>query len=186
MTDSAQCANVLGALSLVVTDQSAAAMTAGTEFSASAASAISALAEFLDHPTLDELRRVVGLTPSGVVRLVDRLVAAELISRGPGADGRSRAIVLTDHGRAVATELKIARQASLQGMLAGLTATEQQTLHTLLGRVMGTVVEQKSGGAWICRQCDLAACHRATGECPAQLAAQRKAAQPAVLSTGQT
>jgi DNA-binding MarR family transcriptional regulator len=174
MTDSAQCANVLGALALVVTDQSAAAMTAGTDLSASAASAISALGEFLDRPTLDELRKVVGLTPSGVVRLVDRLAAADLISRGPGADGRSRAIVLTERGRAVASELKSARLASLQGLLEGLTATEQDTLHTLLGRVMGAVVEQKSGGAWICRQCDLAACHRAAGECPAQLAAQRK------------
>jgi DNA-binding MarR family transcriptional regulator len=174
MTDSAQCANVLGALALVVTDQSAAAMSAGTDLSDSAASAISALSEFLDHPSLDELRKVVGLTPSGVVRLVDRLAAAGLISRGPGSDGRSRAIVLTEQGKAVAAQLKMARLTSLQGMLAGLTATEQQTLHTLLGRVMGTVVEQKSGGAWICRQCNLGACGRAAGECPAQLAAQHK------------
>ena len=174
MPESAQCANVLGALALVVTDQSAGAMTAGTELSASGASAISALSEFLDHPTLDELRRVVGLTPSGVVRLVDRLAAAGLISRGPGADGRSRSIVLTERGQLVAAELKSARLASLQGMLAGLTGTEQQTLHSLLSRVMGTVVEQKSGGAWICRQCDLGACGRATGHCPAQQAAQRK------------
>jgi len=174
MTDSAQCANVLGALALVVTDQSAAAMVAGNELSESAASAISALSEFLDHPTLDELRKVVGLTPSGVVRLVDRLAAAGLISRGPGADGRSRAIVLTERGEAVAAELKTARLAALQGMLAGLTATEQQILHTLMGRVMGTIVEQKSGGAWICRQCDLGACQRAAGRCPAQVAAQQK------------
>jgi len=174
MTDSAQCANVLGALALVVTDQSAAAMAGSTDLSDSAASAISALSEFLDSPTLDDLRKVVGLTPSGVVRLVDRLAAAGLINRGPGPDGRSRAIVLTERGRAVATELKTARLAALQGMLEGLTATEQQTLHALLGRVMGTVVEQKSGGAWIFRQCDLGACRRSAGECPAQLAAQRK------------
>jgi len=178
MTDAAQCANVLGALALVVTDQSTAAMAVGTELSPSAASAISALSEFLDHPTMDDLRKVVGLTPSGVVRLVDRLAAADLISRGPGSDGRSRSIVLTERGQAVAAELKTARLASLQGMLAGLTAAEQQTLHTLLGRVMGTVVELKSGGAWICRQCDLEACQRAAGRCPAQLAAQRKYQTP--------
>src|SRR6195952_5801055 len=100
MSDSAQCANVLGALALVVTDQSAAALAEsalveGTELSASAASALSALAEFLDHPTLDQLRRVLGLTPSGVVRLVDRLAAADLISRGPGSDGPAPAVVPT-------------------------------------------------------------------------------------------
>ncbi|MET0864051.1 MAG: MarR family transcriptional regulator [Nakamurella sp.] len=174
MTDSARCANVLGALALVITDQSAAAMAAGTDLSASAASAVSALAEFLDQPTLDELRKVVGLTPSGVVRLVDRLADAGLVSRGAGSDGRSRAIILTERGRAVAGELRIARLASLQGMLTGLTDDEQETLHTLLGRVMGTIVEQKSGGAWICRQCDLAACERAAGHCPAQVAAKKK------------
>ena len=177
MTDpgrSAQSANVLGALALVVTDQSAAAIAAETELSATAASAVSALAEFLDRPTLDELRKVIGLTPSGVVRLVDRLAEAGLVSRAPGSDGRSRAIVLTEAGRAAAARLRNARMAALEGMLTGLTGEEQATLHDLLGRVMGTIVEQKSGGAWICRQCDLGACQRAAGRCPAQLAASKK------------
>jgi DNA-binding MarR family transcriptional regulator len=179
MSDSAPCANVLGAVALVVTDQSAAALaegarTAGTDLSASAASALSALAEFLDRPTLDQLRQVLGLTPSGVVRLVDRLAMAGLVTRGPGSDGRSRAVMLTERGQLAAGRLRSARLASLQGMLTGLSAAEQQTLHRLLGRVMGTIVEQKSGGPWICRQCDFAACERAAGRCPAQIAAKSK------------
>ena len=36
------------------------------------------------------------------------------------------------------------------------------------------VVTGKDGGAWICRQCDLAACERATGRCPAANAAAAK------------
>lgn len=178
MSGSAQCANVLGAVALAVTDQSAAASNAGTDLSASAASAMSALSEFLDHPTLDELRKVIGLTASGVVRLVDRLVEAGLVTRGPGSDGRSRAVVLTERGRLAAKKVKTARLTSLEGMLSGLSDAEQATLHGLLGRVLGTIVEQKSGGAWICRQCDLGACERAAGHCPAQVAAGRKYGTP--------
>lgn len=174
MTESAGCANVLGAVALVVTDQSAAALAAGTELSSSAASAISALAEFLENPTLDDLRRVLGLTPSGVVRLIDRLTAMGLVSRQPGPDGRSRAVVLTGPGRAAAARLKSARLASLEGMLTGLTETEQATLRDLLGKVMGTIVEEKDGGAWICRQCNFDACERAAGRCPARQAAEKK------------
>jgi len=41
----------------------------------------------------------------------------------------------------------------------------------MLGRMMRNVVYAKSGGAWICRMCDLAACGRAQGRCPAVNAA---------------
>ena len=82
--------NVLGALSQVITDQSLAAIAGATGQSPTAAAALSALAEFLDRPTVDQLRKVLGLTPSGAVRLVDRLAGAGLVSRGPGTDGRSR------------------------------------------------------------------------------------------------
>ena len=66
-------ANLLGALALVITDQSAQAVAAAAGQSVSAAAALSALHHFLDRPTLDQLHKVLGLTPSGAVRLVDRL-----------------------------------------------------------------------------------------------------------------
>jgi DNA-binding MarR family transcriptional regulator len=167
-------ANVLGALALVVTDQTARAVAAASGQSASAAAALSALHQFLDRPTLDLLRRVLGLTPSGAVRLVDRLADAGLVTRGPGADGRSRAILITDAGRRAAERVAEARAQVLRDALAELSPAERVTLQPLLERLMTGVVRAKEGGPWICRLCDLTACERAAGRCPAANAAAGK------------
>jgi DNA-binding MarR family transcriptional regulator len=167
-------ANVLGALALVLADQTAGAIADAAGQSVSAAAALSALHEFLDRPTLDRLRQVLGLTPSGAVRLVDRLTEAGLVARGPGEDGRSRSVSLTARGRRVAARVSAARAATLTGALAGLSAKERATLGGLLDRVMANVVRAKDGGAWICRLCDLTACERAAGHCPAANAAREK------------
>jgi DNA-binding MarR family transcriptional regulator len=167
-------ANVLGALSLVITDLTAQAVAAAAGQSASAAAALSALHQFLDRPTLDQLGRVLGLTPSGAVRLVDRLAEAGLVERGPGGDGRSRSVVLTAAGQRAAERIAAARGDLLAGALADLSAAERQDLHMLLGRIMSNMVRAKEVGAWICRLCDLDACGRPSGKCPAATAAAAK------------
>ena len=87
-----QAANLLGALSLVITDRTAEAMAGAGGRPETAAVALSALVHFLDHPSVDRLRQVLGLTSSGTVRLVDRLVAAGYLERGPGPDGRTTSV----------------------------------------------------------------------------------------------
>jgi DNA-binding MarR family transcriptional regulator len=170
-------ANLLGALSLVVTDQTAQTVATAAGQSISAAAALSALHHFLDRPTLDQLRKVLGLTPSGAVRLVDRLVDAGLVTRGAGDDGRSRSVTLTEAGERVAEQITAARAALLTDALDGLSSAERRTLHALMGRVMANIVHSKDGGAWICRLCDLDACGRAAGLCPAANAASAKYGQ---------
>jgi DNA-binding MarR family transcriptional regulator len=172
--DAADTANVLGALSLAVADQLEQATAAAAGQSASAAAALSALHHLLDRPTLDRLRHVLGLTPSGAVRLVDRLAEAGLVTRAPGDDGRSRAVVLTGEGRRVAAELSARRTRILGGLLDGLSADERARLHALLGRLTANLVCSKDGGAWFCRLCDPVACGRAAGRCPAANAAAAK------------
>jgi DNA-binding MarR family transcriptional regulator len=167
-------ANLLGALAQVITDQSAQATAAAAGQSVSAAAAVSALHHFLNRPTLDQLHKVLGLTPSGVVRLVDRLAEAGLVTRGTGNDGRSRSVALTDEGKRVAEQVTAARAAVLASMLDDLSPAERETLHELMSRIMVSVVRRKEGGAWICRLCDLDACGRASGHCPAANAAAAK------------
>jgi len=174
MTSSDGTANVLGALALALNDRATAAAAAASGQSASAAAALSALLHFLDRPTLDQLRKVLGLTPSGAVRLVDRLTDAGLVTRGPGGDGRSRSVQLTERGRATAQRVAKARMDVLDDTLAGLSPAERSTLHGLLDRAMARVVQAKDGGAWICRLCDLEACGRPEGRCPAANAAALK------------
>ncbi|MEV0716714.1 MarR family transcriptional regulator [Asanoa sp. NPDC050611] len=173
-------ANLLGAFAMAVADRTTAAVAAAGEPNPTAAAALSALLHFLDRPTIDQLRRVLGLTPSGAVRLVDRLAEAGLVTRGPGADGRSRAVSLTPSGRAAAERVSAARAGALRAALSGLSAAERSTLDGLLGRVMGGIVAEKEGGAWLCRLCDLTACGRDTGQCPTANAAAVKYGAAAV------
>jgi DNA-binding MarR family transcriptional regulator len=160
-------ANLLGAVALVLTDRVETAMVEGH----TTAAALSALYHFLDRPSIDQLRQVLGLTPSGTVRLVDRLAGAGLVRRGPGADGRSRSVALTAAGRRAAARLSAARAAALRDTLAELSTVERATLHALLGRLVAGIVQTKDGGAWICRLCDTSACGRPDGRCPVANAA---------------
>jgi len=169
-------ANVLGALALVVADRTSDAIAQAAGQSATAAAALSALHHFLDRPTIDMLRRVLGLTPSGTVRLVDRLVEAGYVTRGPGGDGRSRIVTLTDEGRLAAERVAAARAAVLSGALVPLSLAERAALHALMGRLMAAFVRGPGATRWVCRLCDTAACGRADGLCPAANAAAAAAA----------
>lgn len=164
-------ANLLGALALVVTDRTSDAIAAAAGQSLTAATALSALYQFLDQPTIDMLRRVLGLTPSGTVRLVDRLAGAGYVTRGPGADGRTRSIRLTRKGQRVAARIAAERAAVLTTALSELTPDERAALPGILDRLLAALVRDKLdrgiGGGWTCRLCDTKACGRPDGLCPA-------------------
>jgi len=170
VTSQAALANVLGALALVVTDEMGRVVTDDLS-SVTDAAALSALAQFLDGATLDRVHQVLGVTPSGAVRLVDRLEAAGLVVRTSGPDRRSRSVRLTDTGRDRARAVGGARSAYLTGLVDHLEPDEVDVLRGLLAKVMAAVVGTKDGGAWTCRLCDLTACRRPQGECPAMNAA---------------
>lgn len=170
-TSPAGVANVLGALALAVSDRAERAVEARTGLASTSAAALNALREFLDRPSVEDLRRVLGLTHSGTVRLVDRLAATGLVARAGGVDGRSRQVVLTEEGRRLAAEAARARGEALSGLLDGFDDAERSALRSALGRLVGAVVATKDGGAWTCRFCHLAACGRAAGHCPAATAA---------------
>lgn len=170
-------ANALGAFALVVADQISAAAAGAAGQSTTGAAALAALAQFLDRPSLDHLHEVLGLTPSGTVRLIDRLEAEGLVARSPGPDGRTRSVVLTTRGRRIAQRVAAARAAVLEPLVADLSSTERDALRGLLSRMMTSVVATKEGGAWTCRLCDIAACGRNAGRCPAANAAAVKYGQ---------
>lgn len=166
MTGPDRDANLLGALALVITDRTADAIAAAGGHSDTAAAALSALHHFLDRPTIDLLRQVLGLTHAGTVRLVDRLVEAGHVTRGPGVDGRSRAVALTEKGRRAAERVVTARADVLNAALAPLSADERATLHSLMGRVLAQFVREQGATRWMCRMCDTTACGRNEGQCP--------------------
>jgi DNA-binding MarR family transcriptional regulator len=169
-------ANVVGALALVLADRQTDTVAAASGQAVSAATALSALHHFLDRPSIDKLRQVLGLTHSGAVRLVDRLADAGYAVRAPGVDGRGAAVVLTPAGRVAAQELAAARSALLERALAVLTPAERATFTALAGKVVAGLVRAPGATRWICRLCDTGSCGSEEGRCPARQAAQGKQA----------
>ena len=159
-------ANLLGALSLVIADRMADAMADAGGRPESAAAALSALLHFLDRPTVDLLRRVLGLTSSGTVRLVDRMQESGQVRRGPGSDRRSTSVELTAAGRAVAQQVAAARTAVLQDALAGLSVPEREDLRRLVAKMLAGMIRGPGAVRWICRLCDIGVCRGAVGGCP--------------------
>jgi DNA-binding MarR family transcriptional regulator len=166
-----RAANIFGALSLVVADQMADAEAAAAGRSVSAPAALSALLHFLDRPSVDRLRQVLGLTSSGTVRLLDRLQESGYIQRGPGADGRSTSVTLTDAGRQVAQQVSDARAAVLSRSLDALTPEERATFEDLSGKVLVAMMRAPGATRWICRLCDTGLCRGTEGGCPVTNAA---------------
>ncbi len=167
-------ANVFGALALVVADQIADGTAAAAGRADSAPAALAALLHFLDRPTVDLLRQVLGLTSSGTVRLLDRLAEAGYIEREQGADRRSTVIVLTDAGRATAERVCRARADVLDGVMAALTPAERAEFDMLVGKMLVGKMRAPGAVRWICRLCDTGICRGSPGGCPVGNAARER------------
>jgi DNA-binding MarR family transcriptional regulator len=161
-----RCANLLGALALVVTDRTTDGMADLAGQSGTAATALSALHHFLDRPSVDLLRQVLGLTSSGTVRLVDRLAAAGYVRRQAGSDGRATLVELTPAGRRAAQRISEARGAVLTEALSTLSPPERETFEALTARVLAGLIRGPGAVRWMCRLCDTTACGREHGDCP--------------------
>jgi DNA-binding MarR family transcriptional regulator len=166
--------NLLGALSLAVSDRTSDAAGGAVGQSESAAVALSALYHFLDEPSVDKLRRVLGLTASGTVRLVDRLVAAGYVERGPGRDGRTVSLRLTAAGRRAARRVSDARAELLTDVLDDLDARERAAFEKTLSRILPRLIRGPGATRWMCRLCDMGACGRDDGRCPVANAARER------------
>ena len=169
-----RAANLVGALSLRLTDEVTAAMVAAATVSETGAAVLSALHHFLDGPTIDRLRQVLGRTSSGTVRAVDRLVDAGLVTREAGADARATVVRLTPAGRRAARRVSEARAGTLAGALAVLTPAERASLEHLAGKVLVGMIRPPGATGWTCRLCDTGACGRDEGECPVSSAARAR------------
>ena len=161
-----QTANLLGALSLVIADRMADAMAEAGGRPESAAAALSALLHFLDRPTVDLLRQVLGLTSSGTVRMVDRMAESGYVQRGPGDDGRSTSVSLTGAGLAAAEAVTAARAGVLAGALDALSPAEREALRQLISKVLAGLIGGPGTVRWMCRLCDTGVCRGTEGGCP--------------------
>ncbi len=149
-----------------------------------AATALLSLLDLLPAGSVRRLSQVIGLTHSGAVRLADRLEAGGYVRRATAADRRSVALLLTPSGRSLALRARRLRRDLAGVALDSCTGVERQQVVGACERIIAQLVAQRMairarggvpvGGA-LCRMCDLAACGRAQGHCPAQQAAAQRA-----------
>jgi DNA-binding MarR family transcriptional regulator len=172
--ESEHTANLLGALSLVLHDRLMEAISEAIGQSESAAAALFSMDNFVDQPSVGLLHRVLGLTPSGAVRLVDRLEAEGYLERRGGADGRSTRVHLTRTGRRTARRGAAARAQVLDLALCALSAEERQVLDGLLSRLLVGMMRGPDARRFTCRLCDARACGHAEGRCPVRNAARER------------
>jgi DNA-binding MarR family transcriptional regulator len=169
----AHAKNVLGTLGLALADRlSEAAERAG---GSSAAAALVTLYGTRAGIRIDGLSRVVGLSHSGAVRLVDRLEAEGLVQRRRGADQRSANLYLTPSGRRSARRVLAEREAAMHSLLVLLTDDQQVELTALADRLLRELAAEPAAEARLCRLCDLEACGRSSGRCPVARPRTRRA-----------
>src|SRR6266404_1151843 len=118
-----EVANLLGALSLAVMDR---IEQGARDIIGHAGETPAALIVIGYGPgiTNDKLRRILGLSHSGTVRLVDRLVSDWLVERRPGKDGREVALYLTSTGAAARNDLLASRISTVASLLDVLSPAE--------------------------------------------------------------
>jgi DNA-binding MarR family transcriptional regulator len=155
--ETANVANVLGALAVRLTDE---IRSNGGALELDPA-AVAALIHLSKYPceSVEGLRRPLDLSHSGCVRLADRLVAGAYVERRSAAnDGRSVALLLTRKGRALAEEALRRREEVLARALACLSLAERGTLGKLVGKILATEVGSPAAALRTCRLCDYEAC----------------------------
>jgi len=154
-------ANLLGVVGLAVADLIEKAARETLNHAGETPAAVVVIGYGLG-PSNDQLRRILGLSHPGSVRLVDRLVADGLVERRKARDKRAIALHLTDRGKVLREELLKGRLVAIRPLLTPLTQPEQDVLaallHTMLAAMETTDVERCT----LCRLCD----DRVCSDCP--------------------
>lgn len=153
--------NLVGAWSRRVNDVATEAVRKALGQSDSTSAALVSLVTFPEG-SLNQLRQALGLTHSGVVRVVDKLVAegwAERRSRTlDGEDGRAVHVTVTARGREAAQRLLDQHQAALDEILAPLDGHERQMLAAMLHKMLEHNAQSQAELLRTCRLCELEIC----------------------------
>jgi MarR family transcriptional regulator, negative regulator of the multidrug operon emrRAB len=148
--------NVLAAWALAVADAIRGATEMSTGMSGAAPAALVAV---VADPgmTIEGLRRVLGLTHPGTIRLVDRLVEVGWVDRRPGT-GRAVHVVPTAEGVRAERRLAAARRAAVAGLHDTLSQDALHTVAGLLDRTLAAATGSVEDAKHLCRLCDRPSC----------------------------
>lgn len=165
----ARAANLLAAAGQLVAD--AVSDRLETEL-ARTASAPAALMTIAHHPglSIERLSAALGLTQSGGVRLIDRLVGDGLVRREK-LTARSLKLQLTARGERAVRRVEQARIAAAAEVLSPLSAAERRQFEAMLARLLAARTHGEDDLRRICRLCSFDACESEGQACPVARAA---------------
>ncbi len=130
----------------------------------------SALVAIFNHPndSIDMLRKVLGITHSGAVRLINTLEEEGLVERHRSKkDARTAVLRVTSAGQQRACMVLQARAQVTERVLKAFTLEQQQSLTSLLETALGQITNEQEDARRICRLCNEEIC-RAQG-CPVEM-----------------
>ena len=152
-----QTSNLLGVVALAVADRMENSAREILKHAGETPAALVVIGYDLG-PTNDQLRRVLGLSHSGTVRLVDRLVADGLVKRRAGNDKREIALYATRRGKALREQILKERLGAIRPLLDPLTGKEQENLTELLHKILSSMETTDLERRSLCRLCDNRVC----------------------------
>lgn len=165
--DDERTANLLGALALALADALNHEAELRAQHGAAAPAALVTIG-FYEGDSIDALARVLNLSHSATVRLVDRLERDALVERRDGPDGRTSALHLTRRGKARMRSILDGRRRVLNDALGPLSSDEHAVLTGLTEKLLSGLTRDRRHADHICRLCDERVCPGET--CPVECA----------------
>lgn len=154
--------NVIGAAALRLADAAQQAVDQYTQEAGVTAQAL-LLIDLEPGLRIDQLRRGLGLSHPGTVRLIDRLCGRSLVLRSTDpSDGRAVNLRLSESGRQEVRAMQLARRRALRGCLAGLSPEERRTLGAVCYKLLTTAIQSDDEALRTCRLCTGSSCQ----DCP--------------------
>ncbi len=150
-------ANMLGVVGLAVSDRIEKAARDVLNHAGESPAAVVVIGYGLG-PSNEQLRRILGLSHPGAVRLIDQLVAEGLVERREGRDKRQIALHLTKQGSRTREKLLKGRLAAIRTLLTPLTDAEQAALAALLHKLLSSMEANDTQRCNLCRLCDDRVC----------------------------
>lgn len=150
--------NLFGALVTGAADRVHAAVREQTGLGGETTSALVAIGH-APGLSIDQLRRVLGLSHPGTVRLVDRLTSAGLAARSTSArDRRLVALSLTSAGSAQRAAVHQRRRLVLEELVARVAESDRPALERAAEAVLTALPSDALSALAVCRLCDEASC----------------------------
>ena len=150
-------ANLLAALAAEATQRVEAGLKTHPNQTDSSIAALNVMG-FWDGITNNELARVLQLSHSATVRVVDKLESQGFVEARGGEDKRATYLHLTAAGKKAAQPALTARCVAVDGLLGALTAKEEAQLAQLLEKLITPLATDDYAISHFCRLCDFTEC----------------------------